>query len=76
MYQRFGSKVTIIEVLPRIVPLEDEEISRELAASFKRQGIAVYPDTRVERVSRGEGGVEVSRAPPATRPRRSAREGS
>ena len=40
MFARFGSKVTIVEVLPRIVPLEDEEISRELAASFKRQGIA------------------------------------
>src|SRR5215831_6489126 len=59
MYQRFGSKVTIVEVLPRIVPVEDEEISRELAASFKRQGIAVYPDTRVERVTKCEGGVEL-----------------
>ncbi len=59
MYARFGSKVTIIEVLPRIVPVEDEEISRELAASFKRQGIAIYPDTRVERLTKGEGGVEV-----------------
>src|SRR5215813_2757699 len=59
MYTRFGSKVTIIEVLPRIVPVEDEDISRELAASFKRQGIAVYPDTRVERLTRGEGGVEL-----------------
>src|SRR5215470_7051121 len=57
MYQRFGSKVTIVEVLPRVVPLEDEDISRELAASFKRQGIAVYVDTRVERLTRGEGGV-------------------
>ena len=59
MFARFGSKVTIIEILPRIVPLEDEEISRELAASFKRQGIAVYTDTRVERVTKSEGGVEV-----------------
>jgi dihydrolipoamide dehydrogenase len=59
MFARFGSKVTIIEILPRIVPLEDEEISRELAASFKRQGIAVYTDARVERVSKFEGGVEV-----------------
>jgi dihydrolipoamide dehydrogenase len=59
MYARFGSKVTIVEVLPRIVPVEDEEISRELAASFKRQGIAIYPDTRVERMTRGEGGVEI-----------------
>jgi dihydrolipoamide dehydrogenase len=59
MHARFGAKVTIIEVLPRIVPVEDEEISRELAASFKRQGIAIYPDTRVERITKGEGGVEV-----------------
>ena len=59
MYARFGSKVTIIEVLPRIVPVEDEEISRELAASFKRQGIAIYPDTRVERLTRGEAGAEL-----------------
>ncbi len=59
MYARFGSKVTIIEVLPRIVPVEDEEISRELAASFKRQGIAIYPDTRVERITKGEAGVEL-----------------
>jgi dihydrolipoamide dehydrogenase len=59
MFARFGSKVTIIEILPRIVPLEDEEISRELAASFKRQGIAVYTDTRLERVTKSEGGVEV-----------------
>jgi len=59
MHARFGAKVTIIEVLPRIVPVEDEEISRELAASFKRQGLAIYPETRVERITRGEGGVEL-----------------
>jgi len=59
MFSRFGSKTAVIEILPRIVPLEDEEISRELAASFKRQGIAVYADTRIERVSRTEGGIEV-----------------
>jgi dihydrolipoamide dehydrogenase len=49
----------VIEILPRIVPLEDEDVSRELAASFKRQGIAVYVDTRIERVTKTEGGVEV-----------------
>jgi dihydrolipoamide dehydrogenase len=59
MYARFGSKVTVVEVLPRIVPLEDEEISRELAASFKRQGIAVYPDTRVERLTKTDAGAEL-----------------
>lgn len=59
MFARFGSKTAVIEILPRIVPLEDEEVSRELAAAFKRQGMAVYVDTRVERVSKTEGGVEV-----------------
>ncbi len=59
MHARFGARVTIIEVLPRIVPVEDEDVSRELAASFKRQGMAIYPDTRVERITKGEGGVEL-----------------
>jgi dihydrolipoamide dehydrogenase len=59
IFARFGSKTAVVEILPRIVPLEDEEVSRELAASFKRQGIAVYVDTRIERVTRTEGGVEV-----------------
>ncbi|HSD72525.1 MAG TPA: dihydrolipoyl dehydrogenase [Thermoanaerobaculia bacterium] len=59
MFSRFGSKTTVVEILPRIVPLEDEEISKELAASFKRQGIAVWVDTRVERVTKNGGSVEV-----------------
>ncbi len=59
LYSRFGCKATILEVLPRIVPIEDEDISRELAASLKRQGMTVYVDARVERVTRTEGGVEV-----------------
>ncbi len=59
MFARFGSKATILEILPRIVPVEDEDISRELAASFKRQGMTVYVDARVERVTKTEGGVEV-----------------
>ena len=59
IFNRFGSKTIVVEILPRVVPIEDEEVSRELAASFKRQGIAVYVDTRIERVNRTEGGVEV-----------------
>ncbi len=59
MFARFGSKTVIVEILPRIVPLEDEEISRELAAAFKRQGIAVYVDTRIEKLTRTDQGAEV-----------------
>jgi dihydrolipoamide dehydrogenase len=59
MFARFGSRTVVVEILPRVVPVEDEEISRELAASFKRQGIAVYVDTRIEKVTKTDGGAEV-----------------
>jgi dihydrolipoamide dehydrogenase len=58
MYSRFGSG-GVIEILPRVLPIEDEEISREVAASFKRQGIAIYVETRIERVTKSDAGVEV-----------------
>ena len=41
IYRRFGSEVTIIELLPRLVPVEDEAVSAELEKSFKKQGITV-----------------------------------
>ncbi len=40
-FSRFGSKVTLLEMLPRILPIEDEEISKELTRSFTKQGIEV-----------------------------------
>ena len=47
IYRRFGSEVTIIELLPRLVPVEDEAVSAELEKSFKKQGIKVLTGTRV-----------------------------
>jgi dihydrolipoamide dehydrogenase len=47
IFQRFGSKVTIIELLPRLVPLEDEAVSAELEKSFRRRGIAIHTGTKV-----------------------------
>ena len=47
IFRRFGSEVTIIELLPRIVPVEDEAVSAELERSFKKQGIKVLTGTRV-----------------------------
>src|SRR5206468_7888111 len=41
IFHRFGCKVTLLEMLPRIVPVEDEEISKELERVFKKQGIRV-----------------------------------
>ena len=42
MFARFGTDVTILELLPRLLPIEDEEISAELAKSFKKQGIKAF----------------------------------
>src|SRR5215218_10079452 len=46
IFRRFGSDVTIIELLPRLVPVEDEAVSAELERSFKKQGIKVLTGTK------------------------------
>ncbi len=50
-FQRFGTKVSLFEMLPRIVPVEDEEVSKELARVFKKSGIRVETGARVESTS-------------------------
>jgi dihydrolipoamide dehydrogenase len=47
IFNTFGSKVTIVELLPRLVPLEDEAVSSELEKSFKKRGITVHTGTKV-----------------------------
>ncbi len=59
IFHRFGSKVTVLEMLPRAVPLEDEEISGELEKCFRKQGIAVQTQARVQKVSKTTKGVTV-----------------
>jgi dihydrolipoamide dehydrogenase len=60
MFSRFGSKVTVLEMLPRAVPVEDEEISRELEKSFKKAGIRLETGARVENVTRNANSVSVN----------------
>ena len=59
MFARFGTQVTILEMLPRIVPVEDEEVSKELARVFKKQGIRIETGAKVDpaSVKKVEGGV-------------------
>ena len=57
VFSRFGSKVTVIELLDRVLPLEDAEVSAEVAKAFRRQGIAVHVATRVEEASVADGAV-------------------
>ncbi len=59
IFDRFGTKVTVLEMLPRAVPLEDEEISAELEKSLKHQGIAIQTQAKVAKVAKTANGVAV-----------------
>src|SRR5690349_13677175 len=59
IFRRFGSEVTIIELLPRLVPVEDEAVSAELEKSFKKQGIKVLTGTKVTSAKPGSAGVDL-----------------
>ena len=52
IYASFGTSVTILELLPRALPLEDEDVSAEIARAFKKRNIAVHTDARVEIVEK------------------------
>lgn len=58
-YNSLGTKVTIIEFLPNILPLEDEEVSKQLEKSFKKSGIEILTGTSVEQATATKNGCEV-----------------
>ena len=60
IFRSFGAEVSIVEFLPRMVPVEDEEVSRELARGFKKRGIEVNTGAKVEKVEKTEAGVKVT----------------
>src|ERR1700751_2771973 len=60
IYNSFGTQVTILEALPRVVPVEDEEISAELEKSFKKKGINIQTGCMVDGVKKDAKGVTVS----------------
>jgi dihydrolipoamide dehydrogenase len=60
LFRTFGSEVTIVEFLPRVVPVEDEEISKEITRLFKKRGIDVNTGAKVEKVEKTETGVKVT----------------
>lgn len=59
IYKAFGSDVTIFEMLPRLVPVEDEEVSKELERSFKKRGIRCETGAKVLEVNQHDGGVRL-----------------
>jgi dihydrolipoamide dehydrogenase len=64
IFRRFGSEVTIVELLPRIVPVEDEAVSAELEKSFRRQGIKVLTGTKVTSAKASATGVDMNAQTP------------
>ncbi len=64
IFRRFGSEVTLIELLPRIVPVEDEAVSAELERSFRKQGIKVLTGTRVTSAKASSAGVDLEAQTP------------
>jgi dihydrolipoamide dehydrogenase len=60
IFRSFGTEVTILEFLPRVVPVEDEDISKEITRLFKKRGIDVNTGAKVEKVEKTATGVKVS----------------
>ncbi len=60
IFRSFGTEVTIVEYLPRLVPVEDDEISKELTRQFKKRGIDVNTGAKVEKVEKTAEGVKVT----------------
>ena len=63
-YNAIGTEVTLVEFLPRIVPVEDEEISKALEKSFKKSGMTIYTSSEVTKVdTKGKGCVATIKTP-------------
>ncbi len=59
-YNALGTKVTLVEFLPNVIPIEDEEVSKELERNFRKQGIATLLNSSVESVDTSGSGCKVN----------------
>lgn len=59
IFNRFGTKVTVLEMMPRIVPVEDEEVSKELEKVFRKTGIRVETGAKAEDIQRTGNGIQL-----------------
>jgi dihydrolipoamide dehydrogenase len=60
LYRSFGADVTLIEALPRLAPLEDEEVSKEIGRAFRKRGIASAADASVQQIADNGETVDVT----------------
>jgi dihydrolipoamide dehydrogenase len=60
IFKSFGTEVTILEMLPRLVPIEDEDISKELSRVYRKRAIAFHTGAKVEKVEKIKTGIAVA----------------
>ncbi len=60
IYRSFDAEVTILEMLPRLVPIEDEDVSKELARVYRKRGINFHTGAKMEKVEQTKSGVAVT----------------
>lgn len=59
IWSSYGVQVTLVEMLPHLVPQEDEEVSSELEKAFRKRGISILTGTKVQSIETRDGGVQV-----------------
>jgi dihydrolipoamide dehydrogenase len=60
IFRSFDTEVTILEMLPRLVPIEDEEVSKELARVYRKRGINFHTGAKVDKIEKTKAGIAVS----------------
>ncbi len=60
VYSRFGCDTTVVELLDRIVPIEDADVSKELERAFKKRGIKVMTGTKMDKLEKSKKGIKLS----------------
>src|SRR5207249_8146715 len=60
IFRSFVAEVTILEMLPRLVPVEDEDISKELARVYRKRGINFFTGAKVEKIDKTKSGIAVA----------------
>jgi dihydrolipoamide dehydrogenase len=60
IFRSFDAEVTLLEMLPRLVPVEDEEVSKELARVYRKRGINFHTGAKVEKIDQTKAGIAVT----------------
>jgi dihydrolipoamide dehydrogenase len=60
VYSRFGAQTTVVELMPRLMPLEDEEVSKEIEKAFRKRKINALTGTKLDKVEKTDAGVRVT----------------